>query len=177
MAAARDMDVTEPVDVRAVPPKGTSVLIEPDEGRRAALARALDVVSVDALRAELLVRPWGGDGMMVEGEIRASVVQRCVVTLDPVAADIVAPVEATFAPEGSPLLAGPDALEFEVDMEAADPPEPFDGRSIDLGAVVAEFLSLALDPYPRRAGAELPDAARDASTHPFAALSALKAGK
>ena len=35
-----------------------------------------------------------------------------------------------------------------------DPPDEIIGNTVDLGALAAEFLGLALDPYPRKPGAE-----------------------
>ena len=49
--------------------------------------------------------------------------------------------------------------------------------SIDLGELVAESLGLALDPYPRKPGAEFTTGAHDEknpSPSPFAALEPLK---
>ena len=48
---------------------------------------------------------------------------------------------------------------------------------VDLGAVATEFLLLGIDPYPRKPGAvfDAPPAG-DPSSHPFAALAALKKG-
>jgi uncharacterized metal-binding protein YceD (DUF177 family) len=61
---------------------------------------------------------------------------------------------------------------------AADPdaPEPLEGDTIDVGAIVADHLSLALDPFPRAAGATYEPAAQpaDAKPNPFAALAQLK---
>jgi hypothetical protein len=41
---------------------------------------------------------------------------------------------------------------------------------LDLGEAVAEQLALALDPYPRVPGAELPEIESDPQERPFAAL-------
>ena len=62
--------------------------------------------------------------------------------------------------------------------EQADPPDPIvDGR-IDLGAIALEFLTLSLDLYPRKPGAEFADVqigeADDAADSPFAALQRFK---
>lgn len=80
----------------------------------------------------------------------------------------------------------PDLAEIDIDFEDSDPPEPILDGKIDLGAVVAEQLSLGLDPYPRRAGAEVPqefapsaaeleaEAAADGKRKPFLGLDKLK---
>ncbi len=54
------------------------------------------------------------------------------------------------------------------------------GDAVDVGAVVSEFFTLALDPYPRKPGAEFvepaPDAASEAAS-PFARLKSIAGGK
>jgi hypothetical protein len=48
---------------------------------------------------------------------------------------------------------------------------------VDLGVVVTEFLSLGIDPYPRKADVEFAaPSVEDDTPHPFAALAALKKG-
>ena len=56
-------------------------------------------------------------------------------------------------------------------MDGEDPPDPIvDGR-IDLGALAVEFLALALDPYPRKPGAEFTPPPEEAPPDsPFDAL-------
>lgn len=136
---------------------------------RDALARRLDLLSLDRLEASIeLCRVSGGPLVRVEGKLTADVVQRCIVTLGPVAghvgelfSELYGP--ADFQPEGG----GED-----------DMPEPFDGQAIDIGELVAQHLSLALDPYPRASGADLPGPDHDDGVverrNPFAALEALR---
>jgi uncharacterized metal-binding protein YceD (DUF177 family) len=65
-----------------------------------------------------------------------------------------------------------------VQVSEDEPPEVFTGKSFDLGPVVTEHFALAIDPYPRAPGAELPtdpDAgAANQSESPFAVLAKLK---
>lgn len=154
--------------------------IEAKPEERAALARRLDLVGIAALAAELTLTRMAGGFVRVEGVLRATVTQTCVVTLDPFEATVEEDFTALFAPadrmpEGD-LLADPDA----------DLPEPLDGTRIDLGELVAQQLSLALDPYPKAPGVTFdgvsageeegagPDAGEaDAARNPFAALAKL----
>ena len=56
-----------------------------------------------------------------------------------------------------------------------EPPEQLIDGKLDLGALASEFLLLAIDPYPRKPGAEFsPPKVEDEGDHPFAALAALK---
>ena len=63
-------------------------------------------------------------------------------------------------------------------FESDDPPDPIVRGGIDLGQVAVEFLSLALEPYPRTPGMDIaaPQAAADAArpASPFAGLAKLK---
>ena len=45
------------------------------------------------------------------------------------------------------------------EADEADLPEPLEGDKIDLGEIVAQFLSVSIDPYPRAPGATLENAA------------------
>src|SRR3546814_17044110 len=47
-------------------------------------------------------------------------------------------------------------VEVEFTLADEDPPEPFENGCIDLGEIVVQHLAVALDPYPRAPGAELP---------------------
>lgn len=143
-----------------------------DEAERAAVAERLDLLGLDRLEAVLTLY-CTGEKVRAEGRLRASVTQACVATGDPVPAMMDEKIALLFMPEpaGTP--------DEEVELSADDLDVIFhDGREIDLSAAVADELSLALDPYPRSAGAE--DALRDAGVlseeqaGPFAALAALK---
>ncbi|WP_319517465.1 DUF177 domain-containing protein [uncultured Martelella sp.] len=159
--------------------------VEGDELER--LAGFLEVDAVTSLSADLRITPWRREGVRVRGEVRAHVVQSCVVTLEPIETDFSEPVDATYLPENSRQFKRKINAEGEllVDPEGPDDPEPFTGSDIDLAAVVIEMLGLAIDPYPRKPDAELPsevideddgeDAVADRGS-PFAALKDWKGG-
>ena len=68
--------------------------------------------------------------------------------------------------------------EEELDPETLEGPDdiPYADDMIDLGAALAEQLALALNPYPRKPGAQLPEEYKGEPETPFAALAA-KFGK
>lgn len=144
--------------------------IEADADERAGLARRFDLMAIESLAARLRVRRLsGGPLVRVEGRLIADVVQRCVVTLEPLPVHIEEDVAETFGPEGYR-----DADE----TEAAEVPEVFDDSGIDLGELVAQLLLLSLDPYPRSPDAvNLQQAGADDDTgersRPFAGLGAM----
>jgi hypothetical protein len=101
-----------------------------------------------------------------------------VVTLEEIENDIDEPVDLIFAPpEQIPEMAALVDDAEESDEEVPDPPEPIENGVIDLGRVATDALFLAVDPYPRKAGAVFEPVveAADPEDHPFAALRALQA--
>jgi len=124
-----------------------------------ALAKFWDVVSVEYLKAELQVTRWKRDGVKIKGEVHAAVTQSCVVTLEPVSSKIDESVEHIFVPEGSKLarMVTNEEGEIVLDPNGPDIPDQFTGDSIDVGATVAEFAALAIDPYPRKSDIEFTD--------------------
>jgi hypothetical protein len=143
--------------VARLPQNGLPVVIEADESQRQALAVEYDLLSVEAYRAELLVKPWKRHGVKVAGRVEADITQACVVTLDPVAAHIDEEVEGLFLPDDSKLgrLGFEGGGEILLDAEGPDSPETFHGDAIDVGALAEQFFGLAIDPYPRKPGVAL----------------------
>ena len=121
------------------------------DAERAALARRFALVELPALSAEVrLRRARAGRYVEIEGSLQARVVQSCVITLDPVEAALDEPFTLLLGPIGGAEAPAPATSDLIIDL---DEPEPLDGDEIDIGELVAQQLSLALDPYPRTAGA------------------------
>jgi uncharacterized metal-binding protein YceD (DUF177 family) len=147
-----------------VPARGMDIDVQASEAERAALAKRFELLELPALKAEISVQPGLGGVWSVTGRLRAEVVQACIVTLDPVPQSIDDTFDLRFAAGAKASSDDPDA------------PEPLEGDTIDVGAIVAEHLSLALDPFPRAPGATYEPAPEpaDAKPNPFAALEQLK---
>ena len=131
------------VRVDPLPRDGLDVTVEASMEERAKLAAFNDLMALDKLVAVFQLHPLAKGQVRVVGRLQADVVQRCVVTLDPVPARVDAPISVDFAPDGQ---------EEKVD-EDEDAFEPILDGMIDLGQIAAEFLTLNLDPYPRKQGA------------------------
>lgn len=173
-----------PVKVGHVSHNPIEVHVEADERERKALADLWDIESLEELVADLKIRRWKKDGVKVFGQIRGRAVQSCVVTLEPVETVIDEEIDQIYVPEGSVLARMPanDEGELIVDPEGPDLPETFFGDTIDVGAVVAEFAAMGLDPYPRKPGVEFVDhiestTETDEKPSPFAVLKNLKREK
>lgn len=164
-----------PVDVDKVPEGGLRFEVSADEATRAAIAALAGVAALPRLEAAFDVVRWGRGGLHVTGEVRGTVGQTCVVTLEPIENDIHEAVDLTYAPPSS--ATGADSLEIVLRPDAVDPPEPLTGGTVDLGRVATEFLLLGVDPYPRKPEAVFASpAAGEGAESPFAALAVLKKG-
>ncbi|VDC31565.1 DUF177 domain-containing protein [Pseudogemmobacter humi] len=155
--------------------KPTRFAWAPDAAARAALARALDLPAIRALSFKGEILPEGRSDFRLSAELVADVVQSCVISLAPVPARIVEQVGRRFLSEWSE----PEGEEVEMPEDDSMDPLP---EVIDIAAIAAETLALALPPYPRAAGAELGEAVfaapgetpiRDEDLKPFAGLASL----
>ena len=150
--------------------------IAPDKPALEALAAELGLTALRKLRFTGQIRAVGKSDWQLTGTLGATVVQDCVVTLDPVTTRIDAPVQITYLARFEP----PEGE--EVEMPEDDSSEPL-GSHIDPAAVMTEALALHIPAYPRKEGATLGEAVyaedgvtpiRDEDIRPFAGLAALR---
>jgi hypothetical protein len=162
------------VALHEVPETGRHVELVADEATRAALAQAIGLRALPRLEASFDVVRQGRDGLHVTGRVAATVGQTCVVTLEPIENEVEEVVDLAFVPDAVPEMPD-DAVSGRSRVAAEDAPEPLVGGVVDLGVIATEFLTLAIDPYPRKSGADFAaPAAGDDTPKPYAALAALK---
>ena len=151
--------------------------LAPDAVARAALAQDLGISAIRKLGFRGSVAPDGDDDLVLEAHLGATVVQPCVLTLDPVTTRIDETVTRRY------LAHMPDLPEGdEIEMPEDDTAEPLP-RTIDLLNVMAEALALALPAFPRADGVEPIDVSvtepgktpmTDDEAKPFAGLKSLR---
>ncbi len=162
------LEFSRPLRAATVPAGGLSLRLEANAAECAALAGRLGLLALHGFVAELRLKPESSGSIHVAGHISASVEQACVVSLEPVPQRLREEIELRIIPEGQNPTEDPDAVD-EVETE---------NGMAELGEVLAQHLALALDPYPRLEGAELPEhGAGDDASGPFGALSRLKRDK
>jgi len=151
-----------PVAVEDIPEAGLHMEIEAPDVARAALAQLANLRELPRLSAVFDLTRQGA-GAHVTGRVRALVGQTCVVSLEPIENAIDEDIDVVFGPSSGGI------------SEADEAPEALSDGTLDLGALASEFLLLAIDPYPRKAGVEFaPPKTEEAGERPFAALEALK---
>ncbi len=141
--------------------EGATVMVEANTTERAALAVRLHLPEVISLACRFELHRAEGAIIPATGSLHARVVQLCVVSLEPFEAAIAEDFTVRFVPEGSES--------DDLDLEAVDE-IPYTGNALDLGEAAAEQLALALDPFPRKPGAALPEEGQSAPQGAFAAL-------
>ncbi len=156
----------------------TGFVLSPDASARAAIAEDLGILNVRKLRFEGDIAADGNQDWKLTGNLGATVVQPCVVTLDPVTTRIDVVVTRRFLADMPEV----DPEEEEIEMFDDDSIEPL-SNEIDAAAVMVEALALHLPLYPRKDGAELGAAVftepgqkpmLDEDAKPFAGLAGLR---
>ncbi len=124
-----------------------AVNIEANESEKAQLAKRFNIPRIGFLKASFMINKGSMSGeYKVDGSVVADVTQSCVVSLEDVPAHLEFPIHL--------ILRQGNEEEFQDDIEAnfedADVDlEFYQSFEIDLGEICAQYLSLALDPYPR----------------------------
>jgi uncharacterized metal-binding protein YceD (DUF177 family) len=151
---------------------GIEERLEAKPAECAALAKRFELIGMPSLVAELSVKPERRGAIVVTGTITADVVQRCVVTLEPLSVHLDLNIDMILVPESLlTTVAGStegDSSEDDLDYYA--------DNKIDLGELVAQHLGINLDPYPRKPDAALEITEFGTKTdkpHPFAQLAEL----
>lgn len=156
--------------------RATAFDITPDPDTLARLAGDLGLDGLRKLRFTGEIAAEGRHDWRLTGKLGATVVQPCVVTLDPVSTRVDTGVTRLF------LADFPDPDGPEVEMPEDDTIEPL-GDTIDPGTVMVEALALAIPSYPRKPEADLGEAVftepgkqamRDEDARPFAGLADLR---
>ena len=163
------------VDADRIRPTGLRLDYEPDVSQLVSLATAHGLAGIATLSVHFELQRRGRK-THVHGTLVADVEYVCVVTLEAFRARISEAISLVFEDVARNRGRGGIVGEIVVPVELEDVPEPLEDGQIDLGAITQEFLALGLDPYPRRPGVSLQEAAPivdSPAPSPFAELAAL----
>lgn len=156
--------------------KPTDFELVPTADERKAIAAELGILGIKKLRFAGALTPQGRQDWTLTADLGATVVQECVVTLEPVTTRIDAKLTRSYVADM------PEIEAAEVEMPVEDTVEELP-ETLDLAQVMIEALALELPLYPRAEGAALPDAVftepgiapmTDDEAKPFAGLGALR---
>ena len=139
-----DAEFSRPFALDSLPP-GVPRSSSRRPPRSAARSRPASISRSFCARGEVRIEPAdAGTLVHVAGHLEADAVQSCVVTLEPVAAGSAGGLRPAVRPRVAGRGAGRGGDRPEAELRAL----PHSGK-LDLGEILAEELSLALDPYPK----------------------------
>ena len=152
--------------------------IEATAQEREQLAGLFGIESLESFTFDYKLQPAGTDRAQLSGEIHAELTQACILTLEPVRETVDETVSLDCWPQNQ--IGRKDAAGPQADPQGlpADPPAPIVKGRINVGALAGEILASAINPYPRKDGAEFAwDDSRyedGEASGPFAELAKLK---
>ena len=151
--------------------------LAPDADARLALAQELGISAIRKLKFHGEISPDGASDLKLQAELGATVVQPCVITLEPVTTRIDETVSRRYLASMPEL---PEGDEIEMPEDETAEPLP---RELNLAEVMTEALALALPAWPRAEGAGPVDLSvtepgeqpmTDDEAKPFAELKSLR---
>ncbi|WP_170937145.1 MULTISPECIES: hypothetical protein [Rhodomicrobium] len=150
--------------------------LETTQAERDQLAKQLRIEGLDSFSFSYRLTPIPHDRFQLTGSLQASLTQLCVVTLEPVAERIDEAVEVECWPQHQIGTEDDEPVDPAFEGLPPDPPAPIIGGKLDVGALGAEILASAINPYPRKPDAEFAwdDPKAAGPSGPFAGLAKLK---
>ena len=151
--------------------------LRPNANARAAIAERLGISAVKKLTFTGHLSPTGKSDWELSARLGATVVQPCVVTLDPVTTRIDEDTSRRYLAD---MPEAPEAAEFEMPEDDTIEALP---ETLDIELVMEEALALALPAWPRAPGVDPVEIAvtepgqtplSDDDVKPFAALKSLQ---
>ena len=150
------------VDAQTVTSTPQKIRVAASEEQRKALCQRLDLSAISSLSADITLHREKGSIIHVNGLMKANVMQHCVMTMDPVQTQIEETFEGWYADQDRIVMltkARHERLGRLADSEIpildeSEDPEPLVNGMIDVGELVVQNLSLAIDAFPRRRGLE-----------------------
>lgn len=150
------------VALDGLPKGGRHFKLEASAEERIAVAKRLGAPAVGALSGALRVTA-GKARFSVRGTVIARLTRLCVVSLEEIAED----VEETFEID---FVRRADGLETDDEEISLDSPEVHGDPQFDIGELLVQQLSLAMDPFPKKHDASglTAEFATQEETSPFA---------
>ena len=175
-------EFSRPVDVTSFGAKGRNFKFQAEEDERCALASRYSVLSVDELAVECKITPTRKGSFKLDARFNANIKQSCGISLDPVEDKISSKFTLILQQSVQRAVKETPEIDFSPDEEDV---EYLESNMVDVGEMIAQHLSLEIDPYPRKknvTGEELGEKIvkeedvvfEEEKKNPFAILKSLK---
>lgn len=134
------------VDITTIPSKGRHYKYQCERSEEEALARRYGIEELKGLEAECEIVPAKKGEFKVTARFTARVIQLCCISLMPVEDKIFGEFSVFFKQPSRQNRPPEIEVDFEVEEEDF---ELLTSNEIDVGEVIAQHLSLEINPYPR----------------------------
>jgi len=145
--AGHKIEFSRVVDVTNLGAKGRHFKFQATEEEQDALRERYSVVAVQNLTAECSLIPHGKGRFKMEAVFRAKIIQECGISLEPVTEDISNSFIITLHQNNKKNNKEETEIDFEIDE---DDIEYLTSTSVDMGDLIAQYISLEINPYPRK---------------------------
>ncbi len=146
MTEQPEYEFSHEVDLTKISKTGRDYRLEADAAARKRIAERLRVPSVEALAGEIHIAATR-KAVFVRGSVRGRLTRECVVSLEEMPETVDDRFEVEF------VRCADDAPVEEDNAENWHEPEAHRGVVFDIGELLVQQFSLALDPFPRKPGA------------------------
>ena len=149
--------------------------LQPTSDEMEKVKTLLGLTGLKKMRFQGEIAPLGARSWQLDADLGATVSQECVISADPVRTRIDTSIRMKFLP-ASKMPDESDENDLDDELEEL-------GKTIDIGVIAVEALSLEIPLYPRKEGVELQNTTAapvgeapltEAEIKPFAGLAALK---
>ncbi len=154
------------VDLEEIGRQSKSFHLAPDAKQREAIAWRLGAPAVNSLEGDVTLKV-AKTHIRASGSVRATLTRMCVASLEPMTEAIDEEFDIEF------LRQAPDETAREAEEDALDDLiEIHENPVLDVGELLVQQLSLAMDPFPRKEGATslVEQYGRTQEESPFAVL-------
>lgn len=152
------------IDIDSVPRGGKALSLTPDAAERKAIAARLGAPEVKALEGALNITATSTT-IDLRGRLTAQLTRQCVASLEPMEETVEDDFHLDFVRHAAAVA---DDADLE-DWLAA--PEVHEGKTLDVGEILVQQLSLAMAPFPRKPDGDslVEKFGRESALSPFAA--------
>lgn len=158
------------LDIRKIPDTGLDFVLSSTPEERLKLAERFEIPEIKSLKVKGRIK--GGDIVKFSGEIKAQLIQKCVISMDLFASEMDVFFKEFFSENGTDFMAEEN---FNLDMEDEDTVDLVKNGKLDIGEIIAQQFGLNLDPFPKKSGEYFDYIETDAADkpNPFAVLKGL----
>lgn len=142
-------------NLELVKKSGSHITLEATQSECGLLAKRYSIPKVNTLIANCRVKknsPKENGDYILEVSMEAVVVQNCILTLEELTENIFEEFSIIFKNDSDRGMKDDENQEVEFELEDDDIVY-IEDKMVDIGEYIAEYLSLAINPYPKKAHA------------------------